>query len=471
MTLDPKPESGMETGIIQREAEVPKKSSTFRFRTSFSRMQKAAVVSWVTARRLRVNEFVYRYKDDYKQMAQTPVISQGFRGADARFLAFFLLASLDLGALWAGCLIAFDLDSQRANLSAAFGLLASTYILFGAMAGAYSRRALLSPSFSVGAGLKAVVLAIGAVLMLASLRGYWNISQSSNIALAAGTASVLIFAGRVSAAVLSNLTAQRFSTDLILIDDAEPAEIPVNYVPVRSSKLGVGSQKTVGAVGFSRLTKLAVKADRVLVSCSAERGRFWADIFDTLAIDAAMIVPGVRAMSVFDREFDTALPIIRISRGPFGVRERILKRGFDIGVSVPLFVVLTPVLGMLWIALALTNRSRKVTHTQILIGMRNVPFRTSLFRTDGSDWTSRFLKKTGFDRLPLLLDVVLGRMSVVGPAPVLLDTDTGHKQHRRNLKPGLIEPRSQKSGTSYRENWTIWRDIASLLRFKPTRIG
>jgi len=393
------------------------------------------------------------------------------RGADARFFAFFLLAALDLGALWAGCLIAFDLDNQRANLTAAFGMLASAYILFGAMAGAYSRRALLSPSFSVGAGLKAAVLAIVTVLALASLRGFWNVSQSSNIALAAGTASVLIFSGRVSCAVLSNLTAARFSTDLLLIDDVEPAEIPVNYLPVRSTKLGVGSENAVGAVGFSRLTKLAVKADRVLVSCSAERGRFWADIFDTLAIDAAMIVPDVRAMSAFDCEFETALPIIRISRGPFGVRERILKRGFDIGVSVPLFVVLTPVLGMLWIALALTNRSRKVTQPHVLMGMRNVPFRTSLFRTDGSGWVSRFLKKTGFDRLPLILDVVLGRMSIVGPPPVVLDVDTEHKRHRRNLKPGLIEPRSEKSGTSYRENWTIWRDIASLLRFKPTRIG
>ncbi|WP_279350683.1 sugar transferase [Erythrobacter litoralis] len=398
-----------------------------------------------------------------------PAKKAGIRGADARFAAFLLLGMLDLGALWAGSLVAFDLAGRNSELPSGFALLSVSYLLVAALSGAFSRQALLAPILSVIRGVRSTLTATAGLWVVAVLADVWDPGDTHGIVLGCGIAMVLLFAGRITLAVLSNLVAAQFSNDLLIVDDVEPASIPDRYTVVGSAKLGMGADDRIGSIGFSRITKLAAKADRILVSCSAGRRRFWSDLFDTFGVDAAVIVSDIRQISAVDKDFDTYLPILRVSRGPLVLRQRIVKRLFDLAIAVPLFVILTPVLAAVWIGLATQTRKRKVTRSRTFFGIRNQPFRSHVFVAPDPSGRKGVLYRTGLFRLPMLLDVILGRMSIVGPTPVELKPGSAQHHMRRNVKPGLFEPRVEANGSSYREGWTLWRDIASLARLNPSR--
>ena len=94
-------------------------------------------------------------------------------------------------------------------------------------------------------------------------------------------------------------------------------------------------------------------------------------------------------------------------------------------------------------------------------------------------WLGRFLRVTSLDELPQLANVLRGEMSLVGPRPIVraemarYGRDIGYYLR---VKPGLtgLWQVSGRSDTSYRERvaydtayvktWSLWRDLAILLR-------
>lgn len=109
-----------------------------------------------------------------------------------------------------------------------------------------------------------------------------------------------------------------------------------------------------------------------------------------------------------------------------------IKRIFDFIVSVLGLVLLSPVfiLIALWIKF---DSKGSVFFRQVRVGLKGVPFRIHKFRTMriDSEVESRltvgkdnritssgvFLRKYKLDELPQLIDVLIGKMSLVGPRP------------------------------------------------------
>jgi lipopolysaccharide/colanic/teichoic acid biosynthesis glycosyltransferase len=128
---------------------------------------------------------------------------------------------------------------------------------------------------------------------------------------------------------------------------------------------------------------------------------------------------------------------LQISRPPQVTNwcNSILKRCFDLAITVPALIVALPVIGGIAIAIKLTS-SGSVLFRQLRVGRNQVPFVIFKFRTmtnraefSGPSVTrwgdprltpiGSFLRRFKLDELPQLFNVLLGNMSLVGPRPKL----------------------------------------------------
>ena len=130
------------------------------------------------------------------------------------------------------------------------------------------------------------------------------------------------------------------------------------------------------------------------------------------------------------------------------------KRIFDLCLTIPAFIVLSPVMGVTAILVAV-KLGRPVLFTQERPGYREKIFKMYKFRsmTDERDQNGKlmpdevrltpfgeWLRSTSLDELPELLNILKGDMSLVGPRPLLVQylplyNKRQHKRH--NVKPGI----------------------------------
>ena len=135
-----------------------------------------------------------------------------------------------------------------------------------------------------------------------------------------------------------------------------------------------------------------------------------------------------------------------------------LKRAFDIVLSFGAIVILFVPMALIAIAVKLTSRG-PIFFVQQRIGRGEKPFKILKFRTMRTDapkdeptrnltdvekWTTpvgKFLRKTGFDELPQIFNILVGQMSFVGPRPVVAKHDELIRLRRENgansIRPGL----------------------------------
>jgi sugar transferase EpsL len=181
---------------------------------------------------------------------------------------------------------------------------------------------------------------------------------------------------------------------------------------------------------------------------------------------------------------------------------RIVKHAADRVLAALLLVLLLPVLVAiaLWILL---DDGRPVLFVYPRAGRHGVPFRMLKFRTLVRDAiqigrkqrlssdpfgiipndprvtrSGRFLRRTGLDELPQLVNILRGEMSLVGPRPDLVEQAANYTEHdRRRLEvlPGLTGwsqvngreeigwPERIEQDIWYIDHWSLWLDVRILL--------
>jgi lipopolysaccharide/colanic/teichoic acid biosynthesis glycosyltransferase len=136
------------------------------------------------------------------------------------------------------------------------------------------------------------------------------------------------------------------------------------------------------------------------------------------------------------------------------------KRIFDVAASVVALAVLLPVLFVLAVAVRLDSRG-PVLFRQERVGLRGRRFRIHKFRSmrvdQGGPLVSRagdprvtrvgaVLRRTKLDELPQLVDVLVGRMSIVGPRPELPQYvalwTSAQREVILSVRPGITDPAS-----------------------------
>jgi sugar transferase EpsL len=170
-----------------------------------------------------------------------------------------------------------------------------------------------------------------------------------------------------------------------------------------------------------------------------------------------------------------------------------VKRALDITVSLVLLAALAPLMAVIALAVLATS-GRPVLFRQRRPGRHGVPFTLWKFRTmveardeegklrPDEERLSRFggwLRSTSFDELPELCHVLSGRMSLVGPRPLLpeyLELYSPQQARRHEVRPGItgwaqIHGRNATSWAErlaldvwYVDHWSLTLDLRILLR-------
>jgi sugar transferase EpsL len=110
------------------------------------------------------------------------------------------------------------------------------------------------------------------------------------------------------------------------------------------------------------------------------------------------------------------------------------KRLFDLALTIPGMLLITPLIGLITLIIWLTE-GKPIFFTQRRPGLKGKIFKLYKFRTmretrdqngqvlpDGQRITTlgKFLRASSLDELPELLNVLRGEMSLVGPRPLLI---------------------------------------------------
>jgi exopolysaccharide biosynthesis polyprenyl glycosylphosphotransferase len=220
----------------------------------------------------------------------------------------------------------------------------------------------------------------------------------------------------------------------------------------------------------------------------------------------------------FDMHSVEGIPLLGLPPPRLSRSSKLLKRTFDLALTIPGLVALAPVFAL--IALLIKRDSAgPVFFRQVRMGCNGRTFRIWKFRTmtvdaderkpevahlnqhllNGGDPRmfkipddprvtrfGRWLRRYSLDELPQLFNVLRGEMSLVGPRPLILDEDRHvleWARQRLNLKPGCTGPWQVqgRSGIPFEEmvkldylyvtSWSVFRDLKLIARTPPIMFG
>jgi exopolysaccharide biosynthesis polyprenyl glycosylphosphotransferase len=203
------------------------------------------------------------------------------------------------------------------------------------------------------------------------------------------------------------------------------------------------------------------------------------------------------------------VPLFELRPPAFVGTDWVLKRGFDLLVSLLIVVIGLPI----WIAIAIAIKAESrgpMLYRDRRVGLNEREFEMIKFRTMRADAPNlqkrleadneaegalfklrddprvtrvgAFLRRFSLDEVPQVLNVLRGEMSLVGPRPLpIRDYKLLEPWHRKRylVLPGMtglwqIAGRSDLSFDDlvrldfyYLENWSIWLDISILFRTIP----
>lgn len=206
-------------------------------------------------------------------------------------------------------------------------------------------------------------------------------------------------------------------------------------------------------------------------------------------------------------------PMISVYQTPLVGWGAIAKRFFDLLVSVPLLIILSPLLLLVYIikkivdpgpALYISKRLSRFSEPINLIKFRSMDAKYGArdaaeeFREMGREDLAKeyeknrkvendpritkfgnFLRKTSIDELPQIINVIKGELSLVGPRPILPQEAKMAKNRTallHSVKSGVtgiwqVSGRSELSFEErielelyYAQNWTFWLDIKILFK-------
>jgi lipopolysaccharide/colanic/teichoic acid biosynthesis glycosyltransferase len=150
---------------------------------------------------------------------------------------------------------------------------------------------------------------------------------------------------------------------------------------------------------------------------------------------------------------------------------RVTKRALDVLLAAIMLVALAPLLVLVSLLLAFGGAEGRWIERTVRLGRDGRPIRLLRFPALPGG-LGRALERLGARELPLLLCVLTGRLSFVGPRALPPGSEAGHTGPRRLMAPGLIGPAHSRGldgegdvalDDAYVAEWTLRGDLRLLL--------
>ncbi|MCZ0750966.1 undecaprenyl-phosphate galactose phosphotransferase WbaP [Aeromonas enteropelogenes] len=225
------------------------------------------------------------------------------------------------------------------------------------------------------------------------------------------------------------------------------------------------------------------------------------------------VIPAMRGVPLYGTDlshfFSHELMMLRVNNNLARLSSKLIKRAFDISVSLLLLTILFPF--FIYIGWKVSRDGASPFYGHERIGQYGKKFKCLKFRsmiinskevlehllaTDSearAEWErdfklkndpritsiGNFLRKTSLDELPQLINVLRGEMSLVGPRPVVEEELVRYgddKSYYLMAKPGMtglwqVSGRNDVDYATrvyfdswYVKNWGLWNDIAILFK-------
>ncbi len=196
-------------------------------------------------------------------------------------------------------------------------------------------------------------------------------------------------------------------------------------------------------------------------------------------------------------------PVIFYKRSPLDGWGRIVKRLVDFLLVIPFMIILLPIYLLLALFVRLSSPG-PIVYREKRIGQDGREITVGKFRSMYVDWRQRFpnlkdwaadektdvritpvgrlIRKTNLDEIPQLWDVLIGRMSLVGPRPeqpkyvTQFEAENPGYVKRHYVKSGLTGwaqinglrgtapiPERTAYDLFYIQNWSIWFDFRIMI--------
>jgi len=257
---------------------------------------------------------------------------------------------------------------------------------------------------------------------------------------------------------------------------------------------------------LDRLSKYLRNMDEVIVSCREGDLTAWSQVLKGTGIHGEVthqLSREIGAVGVVHHD-DVGVSSLKVSARQLGLRARATKRIFDLIVAGGALLILSPIMLITALLIKLEDGG-PIFFVQRRMGRGNEFFDILKFRSmrkgdaDGNRSAAkdddritrigRFIRRASIDELPQLINVLTGKMSMVGPRPHALGSKAGSKLfwqvdhkywERHGLRPGitgLAQIRGHRGATDteghlsdrlladleYVVGWSLWRDIGILI--------
>ncbi len=227
------------------------------------------------------------------------------------------------------------------------------------------------------------------------------------------------------------------------------------------------------------------------------------DLHDTTA--SIYFLPDVYIFDMMQARFDNVggVPVVSVCESPLSGLDKVIKNLSDFVLATLILIIISPIFMGIVLAIKLTSPGPAIFR-QHRYGLNGEPFIVYKFRSmtvceDGSNIVQAqqndrrvtkigaFLRRTSLDELPQFINVLQGRMSIVGPRPHAVAHNEMYRKLikgymlRHKVKPGITgwaqvngcrgetqELHKMKAriefDLDYLQNWSIWLDLWIIMR-------